>query len=174
MAYLERATMWSYAVHLYMSEIEIHGVNNNVVISGGAEGKLNLLIKGNDCTVRIGKGTTIAGANLCCMGKGNALIIGEECMLADGLEIWNTDSHFVMDAHTGQAINNSKPVVVGNHVWVGKGAVILKGTTIGDGSIIGMHTVVTKDVPANAICVGNPGTVKKSGVTWSRDHTIDF
>ena len=48
---------------------------------------------------------------------------------------------------------------IGNHVWIGKRAIILKGVTIGDGSIVGMGAVVTKDVPSNSLAVGNPAKI---------------
>ena len=57
----------------------------------------------------------------------------------------------------------SKPayIKVGNDVWIGAGAIILPGVTIGEGAIIGAGAVVTKDVPPLAVVVGNPGRVIK-------------
>lgn len=52
-----------------------------------------------------------------------------------------------------------KPVVVGDHVWVGLGAVIMPGVTIGEGAIVGAGAVVTRDVPPCAIVGGNPAKV---------------
>lgn len=49
-----------------------------------------------------------------------------------------------------------KPVAIGNSVWIGGGAVILPGVTIGDNSVIGAGSVVTKDVPSGVVAVGNP------------------
>jgi acetyltransferase-like isoleucine patch superfamily enzyme len=53
----------------------------------------------------------------------------------------------------------SRPVTIGSDVWIGFGATVLSGVTIGDSSVIGAGAVVTKDVPANAIAVGNPARV---------------
>lgn len=53
----------------------------------------------------------------------------------------------------------SKPISIGNDVWIGHGAIILSGVTVGDGVIIGAGSVVTKDIPAYAIAVGNPAKV---------------
>lgn len=52
-------------------------------------------------------------------------------------------------------------ITVGNDVWIGEGARILDGVTIGNGAIIAAGTVVTKDVPAYALYAGNPGRVKR-------------
>ena len=54
-----------------------------------------------------------------------------------------------------------RPVRIGNKVWIGSNSTILPGVTIGEGAIIGAGSVVTKDIPANAIAVGNPARVKK-------------
>ena len=54
-----------------------------------------------------------------------------------------------------------KPIEIGENVWIGEGAVILLGVTIGRGSIIGAHSLVNKDVPPYCIVVGNPARVVK-------------
>jgi maltose O-acetyltransferase len=55
----------------------------------------------------------------------------------------------------------TKPIKIGNNVWIGAKATILKGVTIGDGAIIGANAVVTKDLLANGVAVGNPAKVIK-------------
>jgi phosphonate metabolism protein (transferase hexapeptide repeat family) len=52
-----------------------------------------------------------------------------------------------------------KSIIIGNDVWIGQGTIIMENITIGDGAIIGAHTVVTKNVDPYAIVVGNPGKV---------------
>ncbi len=54
-----------------------------------------------------------------------------------------------------------RPVRIGDNVWIGMGAIILKGVTIGENSVIAAGAVVTKDVPANVVVAGNPGVVVK-------------
>lgn len=54
-----------------------------------------------------------------------------------------------------------KPVHIGNNVWIGEYSTILKGVTIGEGAIVGCHSVVTKDVPPYAVVAGNPARVVK-------------
>lgn len=59
-----------------------------------------------------------------------------------------------------------KPIVIGNHVWIGTNAIILKGVTLGDNVIIGAGSVVTKSFPANCIVAGNPAKIIEENVKW--------
>lgn len=62
------------------------------------------------------------------------------------------------------------PVHIGNNVWIGAGAIILPGITIGDNSVIGAGSVVTKDVPANVVAVGNPCRVLREIGEHDREY----
>ena len=53
------------------------------------------------------------------------------------------------------------PIVIGDNVWIGEYSAILKGVTIGEGSIVASHSVVTKDVPPYTIVAGNPARIVK-------------
>lgn len=55
-----------------------------------------------------------------------------------------------------KGLEYAKPITVGNNVWFGGGVKVMSGVTIGDGAVIGGGSVVTKDIPANMIAVGNP------------------
>jgi hypothetical protein len=101
--------------------------------------------------------------------------IGRECVIADRAMFIDFD-HIVEG--TEQAIRKqglySKPVRVGNNVWIGYGACILRGVTVGDGAVIGTNAVVTKDVPPNAIVGGVPARVLRmrdepQRLTWEPD-----
>ena len=56
----------------------------------------------------------------------------------------------------------AKPIVVGHGVWIGAGAVILPGVTIGEHAVVGAGAIVTKDVPAGVIVAGNPARIVRS------------
>lgn len=56
---------------------------------------------------------------------------------------------------------NVAPVSIGNNVWIGEGVIVLPGVTIGNGSIIGAHSVVNRNIPENCIAVGSPARVIK-------------
>ena len=88
--------------------------------------------------------------------------IGNDCLIGDLVHIYDQDHNF-SDIHALIRLQGykTKPVKIGNNVWIGAKATILKGVTIGDGAIIGANAVVVKDVPANAIVVGNPASIVK-------------
>ncbi|MDX2046776.1 MAG: DapH/DapD/GlmU-related protein [Chitinophagaceae bacterium] len=60
----------------------------------------------------------------------------------------------------------TKPVIIGDHVWIGTGAIILKGVHIGNGSVITAGAVVTKDVPPGCLAGGVPAKVLQKDITW--------
>jgi len=86
--------------------------------------------------------------------------IGAECVIADRTMFIDFD-HGVVD--TERAIRHQgiymEDVRVGSNVWIGYGACILRGVSVGDNSVIGTNSVVTKDVPANAVVGGVPARV---------------
>ena len=88
------------------------------------------------------------------------IVIGNDCLIADSVHLYDHD-HCFEDLKTliREQGYSTKPIRIGNNVWIGAKATILKGVTIGDGVIIGANSVVTHDVPANAILVGNPGRI---------------
>ena len=89
--------------------------------------------------------------------------IGDNVMMGENCTIF-TRNHNYMDCTMPiieQGYAKEMPVIIGNDVWIGGNVTILPGVTIGDHSVIGACSVVTKDVPEWAIVVGNPAAVKK-------------
>ena len=66
-----------------------------------------------------------------------------------------------MDKETRRKVEFAKPIVVGNDVWIGGNVCVMPGVTIGDNTIIGAGSVVTKDIPSNVVAVGNPCKIIK-------------
>jgi acetyltransferase-like isoleucine patch superfamily enzyme len=87
--------------------------------------------------------------------------IGERCAVSWDVLITDTDYH---QLDGGEA---TAPVTIGDHVWIGARAAVLKGVTIGDGAVVAAGALVTRDVPAGALVGGVPATVLREGVTWN-------
>ncbi|CAN5565441.1 hypothetical protein BH11PLA2_BH11PLA2_05060 [soil metagenome] len=109
----------------------------------------------------IGNGTFIGHG--CGFNAGKSIRIGKHCLLATGVLIYDLDGH-PLDADARRRGESSPaaeilPVVIGDDVWIGSGAVILKGVTIGDRAVIAARSVVTKDVAADSVVAGNPARV---------------
>lgn len=149
------------------SRVGITG-SNNTVIFDGCSGIISITVRGDNQIVKIGRNTIIESAYLVSMGYGNSITIGEDCMFSANIEIWNTDSHLITDLNDNPLNHKNTPINIGNHVWLGKNAAILKGVTIGDNSIVGFNTVVTHDVPSNSVAAGNPALIVKESVTWKK------
>ncbi len=92
--------------------------------------------------------------------------IGAACLLAGGVRVQDHDGH-PLDAaarRRGDPVppEQIRPVRIGNNVWVGARAIILKGVTIGDNAVVGAGSVVRDDVPANTVVTGNPAVPIKA------------
>jgi acetyltransferase-like isoleucine patch superfamily enzyme len=83
--------------------------------------------------------------------------VGDDCMLASGVTISDADWHDLRDRT--QPVGATRPVRLERNVWIGERAMLTKGVTIGENSIVGAGAVVADDVPANSIAVGNPARV---------------
>ena len=83
------------------------------------------------------------------------VIIGDNVLFAPNVSLY-TAGHPIHCEIRNQEIEYAFPITIGNNVWVGGNVVINPGITIGDNSVIGAGSVVTKNIPANVIAVGNP------------------
>ena len=99
--------------------------------------------------------------------------IGSEVIIANNVYICDHDSHptnpqkrseMCKEDHEGPMWDwehaKQAPIIIEDNVWIGRYVTIMKGVTIGAGSIIASNTVVSKDVPSYSLCFGNPGIVK--------------
>ena len=86
---------------------------------------------------------------------GAPIKIGSYCFIGPNCGMY-TATHALIAEERNQGLEKAKPIEVGNNVWIGGDVTILPGVKIGDNSVIGAKSVVTKDIPANVIAVGNP------------------
>lgn len=93
---------------------------------------------------------------------GKKITIGKDCAIARDVIIRDHDAHYLCDSQHEIA----KEIYIGNHVWIGTRAIILKGVNIGDGAIVAAGAVVTKDVPAKCLVASVPAKVIRENVEW--------
>jgi acetyltransferase-like isoleucine patch superfamily enzyme len=110
-------------------------------------------------SLELGSGYVNSGSSILCY---HAIKIGHDVMIAESVTIRDSDSHRILD---GRHVP-SKPIEIGDHVWIGTNAMILKGVTIGDGAIVAAGAVVTKDIPPRALAGGVPATIIRNDVEW--------
>jgi acetyltransferase-like isoleucine patch superfamily enzyme len=67
-------------------------------------------------------------------------------------------------------INPSGSIHIADHVWIGKRSAVLKNVDIGENTVVGMGSIVTKSVSSSCIVVGSPAKVIREGVNWDRRH----
>jgi acetyltransferase-like isoleucine patch superfamily enzyme len=93
--------------------------------------------------------------------------IGNNTMIAWQSILMDTDQHAIYDEnHT--IINQDKKITIGNNVWIGARSLILKGSTIADGSIVGANTSISKSFNTQkSIIAGNPAKIIKKNIQWN-------
>ena len=152
--------------------ISING-NNNVLYIGDdcVVNSTSIILDNESAEIRIGNKTSIGKAQIVSLEPYN-IEIGEDCMLSYDVEIRNTDSHKIYDKNTNKRINEGNSISIGNHVWLGMRAIILKGVNIEDNSIVAGGSIVTKDVKANTIVSGAPAKQIRENIYWTREEVM--
>jgi acetyltransferase-like isoleucine patch superfamily enzyme len=115
-------------------------------------------IRCHEGEVEIGRKTVIGQD--CTISAYQRVRIGEQCVIADRSMFIDFD-HGIVEVERPIRLQGiyKRDVVVGSNVWIGYGACVLRGVSVGDNSVIGTNSVVTKDVPANAVVAGIPARV---------------
>lgn len=92
--------------------------------------------------------------------------IGDDTLIAGNVQIYDNISHPLSPErrlrHDPFTLDESSPVVIGRNCWIGNQAIIMRGVTIGDNSIVAAGAIVTKSVPPNVLVAGNPARIIKS------------
>lgn len=159
-------------VLLINTEINISGSGHTVVLKKGCKitrkGRIRVEDTGN--TIVIGSNTHISGAFLSASDYNTEIEIGEDCLFSANIIIRTSDGHSILNSEDTR-INPGQDVTIGNKVWIGYGATILKGASIGDNCIVGTEAVVPgKTYPAGSVIAGTPAKVVKTDIHWCTER----
>lgn len=108
--------------------------------------------------ISIGNYCEINGANICSKSK---ITIGNKVQIASGVQITDYNAHSVYSYNRHIERDDPCPISIGNNVWIGLNAIILKGSIIGDNSVVAAGSVVKGVFPSYSIIQGNPAVVVK-------------
>ncbi len=138
-------------------------IGNQVNLSGRSS-FFFMNVDDSEAEIHIGDHTFIGDG--CTFSAARRITIGCHCLIAALVRVHDNDGHPI-DAERRRkggriTLDECKEVVLGNNVWIGAGAVILKGVNIGDNAVVGTGSVVTYDVAANTVVAGNPARVLKT------------
>jgi maltose O-acetyltransferase len=153
----------------------------NVPVRGGGQGKLSIggynlfgyldapmlgrgeiLLQARTPEAEIVIGNRNAFSNNISIVANGRIQIGDDCQVGDLVGIFDCDFH-VLDPHRRTlGCGDILPVTLGNNVWLGSRSMVLKGVDIGDNSVVGAMSLVTKSIPPNSLAAGVPARVIRS------------
>jgi acetyltransferase-like isoleucine patch superfamily enzyme len=156
----------------YLDHIFVHPESASLYMRDNAR----LVIKPGNCTVMKGVNIFIAENSTVTLGTNLTLTsncriiahadveIGTNCIIGWESQIMSGDGHPAFK--DGTRINPPKPIFIGDNVWIGTRATVLKGVRIGNGAIVAANSVVTKDVPERTVVAGNPAREVLNDIDW--------
>lgn len=111
---------------------------------------------GEESVIQIGDGTGVSGASIVARHR---IEIGARTLIGNGAVVWDSDFHALTPGHRADpdlAAGGTAGITIGDDVFIGGRALVLKGVTIGAGAVVAAGAVVIRDVPAGAVVSGNP------------------
>lgn len=160
-------------------KITIHGNNNKIRIGRGMYKGLNVVVGSNvladNTELVIGNHTSCEpNCEIFLYNSGNKCYIGTSVLMSRNIIIRCGElPHLIFDKKTGEWLDKSEGVFIGDRVWIGEFAYIGKRTTIPSGCVVGAMSVVTKRfTEENVAIAGNPAKIVKKDIYWARNEKV--
>ena len=151
--------------------VTFNGNNNHITIGNNCRFMQtnHLYVQGDGNIIEIGNNVSFDQNVGVLAADGTNVTIGDGCMFAEGVRIRTSDQHPIYDCDSNMIVNTSKNVRVGKNVWLGAYVIVNKGVTIGDDSVVGIGSIVTKEIDSNCIAVGIPARIVKNNIYWRKE-----
>jgi len=139
-----------------------------LIFNGSAHiGRGSSLSVGPGAKIILGNKFKVTAKSSIVASGSRSVIIGNDCIFSWDILIMNTDFHKIMDVGTSNVINQPADVIIGNHVWVGLGVTILKGSRVSDNCVIAARSLVSGNLPhEHSIFGGTPAKLIKNNIHW--------
>ncbi|KZL06471.1 acyltransferase [Pseudovibrio sp. Ad26] len=158
----------------FVGKIIFDGKRNSVKMGKGCKFRGKILVKGNEQTVSLGDFSSFQRVNILCE-EAEYVRIGKYCMFSRNIEVRTSDAHSVIDVESRRRVNKSTPISIGDHVWVGVGVLINKGTALPDDCIVGANSFVNSSFSEErTVIAGSPAVIVKRGVSWHPKKQDEF
>lgn len=162
--------------------------NIKLVLLSPAAG-LQIFIGGDDCRVFVGAtprfvlhamlwggADLVVGDEATCNGartvqRRSSLIIGRDAMLSDEILLQGAHQHTLVDLTTMQPVHKvHETCIIGEHVWIGRRAMVMPGVHIGKGAMLAAGAVASRDMPECSMAAGVPAEIMRVNVSWCRNE----
>jgi acetyltransferase-like isoleucine patch superfamily enzyme len=145
--------------------ITLRGSGNTIRV--GKDCALNaMLFAADGASIEIGDRTGMMGVFIAAH-EGSRVEIGARCLFSNNVRFRPSDAHKIFDKASGQRINDPRPIIIGDDVWIGEHVQVVKGARIASGSIVGAVSLISGQFDEeNVLIVGSPARVIRTGVRW--------
>lgn len=153
--------------------VSVKGRGNVVLIGRSHKFAGRVTVVGDNNLLFIGEGSTCNDGHFVLRSDGCSIVVGDDAMMSFEVGLRCCDMHGIFSIDDLSQINPPRSVLVGPHVWLGEGSLLLKGVSVGAGSVVGARSVVSTDLPGRCVAVGTPARVLREGVSWTRQPQPD-
>lgn len=149
----------------------VDGHRNRVEIGSDVTWSGTIRVTGDDLRITIGDRSE--GKRVTIVAYRASVRIGTDCLFARDVALRTSDIHPIIDLETGIRLNAAVDVSVGDRVWIGLDAVLMKGATVQPDSVVGMRSLVTRAFSeGHCVLAGSPARIVRRQVAWTRGESI--